>query len=71
MEATWGDTVRVSADAPSIMRPGCIAAVVGVTDVITPEQAERYGTPVGSRVLSIEFVDGVTIEVHDKWVHVE
>lgn len=66
--ATWGDAVRVKASAPVSMRPGAIAAVVGIRDVETPAQATQFETPIGSKIYVIEFSDGDAIELAGMWV---
>lgn len=67
-DATWGDTVRVKAIAPVSMRPGAIAAVVGIRDVETPTQATQFETPIGSKIYAIEFSDGDAIELAEMWI---
>lgn len=61
---TWGDSVRIAEGAPSSVRPGSSAAVVGIS-----EQHDRQGSyldafPTGV-VYTIEFDDGSSAEVHE------
>ena len=66
--ATWGDTVQVKVNAPMSMRPGAIAAVVGIREVETPEQVLQFEAPVGSKVYLIEFGNGDAIEISEAWI---
>lgn len=68
LDATWGDTVRVKANAPISMRPGAVAEVVGIRDINTPDQAAQFDIPVGATVYLIEFGNGDSMEVADKWL---
>ncbi len=68
LTATWGDTVRVKASAPVSMRPGRLAAVVGMRDVETQEQVIEFEAAIGSKVYLIEFGDGDAIEVAETWL---
>jgi hypothetical protein len=53
-ELTWGDTIRVNADASPEYRPGAIASVCGFRgDPADP----------GARLVIIEFEDGSSVEV--------
>lgn len=67
---TWGDTVRVKDDAPPAMRPGQLAAVCGITEAKTPEQASQYGCAIGGTVFVIEFADGESSELSEELLEV-
>jgi hypothetical protein len=69
-EPTWGDTVRVKASAPLRMRPGAVAAVVGVREVETPEEALKFDAVVGTKLYLIEFGDGDAVELAQTWIEV-
>jgi hypothetical protein len=56
-EITWGDTVRVSENAPSEFRPGEFGAVCGWNESNIPV---IYFT--------VEFGDGVTLEIPNAFV---
>jgi hypothetical protein len=60
---TWGDSVRISEDAPANVRPGSPAVVVGIS-----EQHERQGSYLqgfaSGVVYTVEFEDGSDAEVH-------
>ena len=60
---TWGDTVRIRADAPPQYQPGEVASVCGIREVETVEQERQFGSPVGSRLYLVEFENGDAIEV--------
>jgi hypothetical protein len=62
-EPTWGDTVRVKASANIEMRPGALAAVCGLREVETAEQARQFSCPIGTTLYLIEFGDGESIEI--------
>jgi hypothetical protein len=58
-ELTWGDAIRVKADAPPEYRPGAVASVCGFRD----DPAYPGATPV-----IIEFEDGSSVEVPERVV---
>ena len=68
---TWGDSVRVKADAPPEFRPGECGEVVTITEIDTQAKADLYEVPVGSTVYQIEFGDGEAEEVPATWVEVD
>lgn len=58
----WNDSVFVAEDAPTPLRPGAIASVVGIS-----RQYERFGTyldrfPTGN-IYTVEFDDGVSEDI--------
>ncbi|MBS2027247.1 MAG: hypothetical protein JST54_05010 [Deltaproteobacteria bacterium] len=63
---TWGQTVRIRTGAPQ--HPDDIAEVVGINDIRTEERAHQLGAAVGSRVYLVEFGDGSSIELAEKWL---
>lgn len=65
---SWGDTVRVRADAPAGMRPDNVGEVVGMRDVDTAEVAVQFKAPIGSRIYLVEFADGAALEIAAAWV---
>ena len=60
---TWGDTVRINSNAKPEQRPGTLAAVCGLREVETEEQAREFACPVGTTLYLIEYGDGVSMEV--------
>jgi hypothetical protein len=61
---SWGDAVRIRADAPSYLRPGALASVYDVS-----EGKSRFGEhfdsfPPGT-VYSVEYEDSSAVEVHE------
>ncbi len=42
--------------------------MVAITDVETPERAAAYGSPLGSKVYTIEYGDGSSTNVAASWV---
>ena len=67
-ESTWGDTVRVRAGAPVSLRPGALAAVVGIREIETTDQAEQFREAIGTKVYLVEFSDGAAIEISQAWL---
>ncbi len=65
---TWGDTVRVTVDAPVELRPGEFGDVVAITSVDSPALSALYGVPVGGLVLMVEFGNGEALEIPSPWV---
>lgn len=68
MKFTWGDLVRVSEDAESTMRPGDLADVVAITEINSEVLAKSYGAPLGETVYTVEFGDGSSAEVPERWL---
>jgi hypothetical protein len=69
-EPTWGDTVLVSQQAPRRLRPGELAEIVGIRHINSPNQADQFAAPIGTRVYLVEFSDGIALEVPEKWIEV-
>ena len=69
-EPTWGDTVRVSHQAPGPLRPGTLAEIVGIREIETRSQSDEFGSPIGTRVYLVEFGDGDAVEVPERWIEV-
>jgi len=65
---TWGDTVRVKADAPERFRAGALAAVCGIRVVETSLEATAACHPVGTTLYLIEYDDGSSVEVPGEWL---
>jgi hypothetical protein len=68
---TWGDTVRVKAEAPPATRPGAIAEVVGIRDIAAEDQARQFEAPIGTKLYLIEFGDGTSLEIAEAWIEAE
>ena len=69
-DPTWGDTVRIKAEAAAEMRPGSLAAVCGLREVETQEQAQQFSCAVGTTLYLIEFGDGESVEIPGLWLEV-
>lgn len=65
---TWGDTIRVRAEAAAESRPGALGEVVGIRPVETESQARQFACPIGSRLYLIEFGDGTSLEIAEAWI---
>ena len=60
---TWGDTVRVKADALPEMHPGALAAVCGTRKVDTAELARQFNCEIGTTLYLVEYSDGSSLEI--------
>ncbi len=63
MRFTWGDSVRVIADAPECYRPGAIGSICGMRTADSDNVAEQFQCPIGSVIYIIEYTDGSSTEV--------
>jgi len=62
-EITWGDTVKISPNAPAEYRPEEVAAVCGIRIVSGPEEVKATGVPDGTKLYLVEFGDGNSQEI--------
>ena len=60
---TCGDAVRIRSHAPAEMRPGSFGSVCAFTLVDNDDRAKRYGYPIGTTMLLVEYGDGHAIEI--------
>ena len=67
---TWGDTIRIKGDAPTGMQPGCFAAVCGMRQIESNDQAKLFSRPLGAIILLVEFADGRAVEIPEDLVEV-
>ncbi len=65
---TWGDSVRVLAEAPSAYRPGSLGSVCGITVLKDEDRARALGEAVGVTLYLVEFVDGTAVEIPETWL---
>lgn len=65
---TWGETVKVSLNAPKMYRPGQFAEICSLWEIQTKENSEAHGEPVGSMIYSIEFSDGTLIDIPGRYL---
>ena len=65
---SWGDTVRVSANAPEAYRPGALGSICGMRTITTRETAELFACQMGTMVYTVEFSDGLSLEVSDQYL---
>ena len=70
-DPTWGDTVRIKPNAKPEQRPGELAAVCGLREVETEEQARRFDCPIGTTLYLVEYGDGLAVEVPATIVELE
>jgi hypothetical protein len=62
---TWGDSVRILENAPGDLRPGSVAAVVGVEEDRQGSYYEKFPEGV---VYTVEFEDGSSVDVHESYL---
>jgi hypothetical protein len=60
---TWGDTVRISDDAPSEFRPGARAAVCGFREI-----DKGVNDTEAPRLVLVEFSEGNAIEIPETFL---
>jgi hypothetical protein len=60
---TWGDTVAVSPTAPSAVRPGAVASIVGVME--EPRKGAHFEQFPTGTVYLIEYEDGSALDIHE------
>lgn len=65
---TWGDTVNVASHAPTLYEPGSVCYVVGIGALITDERLRRFNLPYGTIAYTVEYADGHSIEVPEKYL---
>ena len=63
---TWGDEVQVRTDAPIRYRPEAFASVCGMGTISTESQSEAFGFPVGTKVYTIEYSDGSSLQAPEE-----
>lgn len=50
------------------MRPGTVVAICGVSEVVMKQEEAEFGATIGEKVFLIEFGDGESIEVAERWL---
>ena len=65
---TWGETVKISIDAPKEYKPGELAEVCSMWEIKTEENSKALGEPVGTIIYSIEFGDGTLMEAPERYL---
>jgi len=64
---TWGDAVRIRADAPTHLRPGALASVYDVSEGESRAGENFASFPPGT-VYSIEYGDSSSVEIHEDYL---
>lgn len=62
--------MRIRGGAPPEMLPGHLAAVYGMREIETGEQAKQFGRPIGTTLYLVEFGDGHSVEIPEDLVEV-
>ncbi len=65
---TWGETVKITIDAPKAHKPGELAEICSMWEIKTDENSISRGEPVGTIIYSIEFGDGTLMEIPDRYL---
>ena len=65
---TWGDAVHVRLDAPSHLRPGAAGDICGFRTVESEEAAQEFGVDLSSILYIIEYSDGSSLEIPEKYL---
>lgn len=65
---TWGDSARIRGESPTEMRPGAYVAVCAISEADTAERAAEFGCSIGDVVYLVEFSDGSSIEVAERYL---
>jgi hypothetical protein len=63
---TWGDLARVNLLAPKKFRPGELGEVCGIWEITTEENSKALEEPLGTTIYTVEFSDGVSVEIPDR-----
>lgn len=66
-EPSWGEEIAVLDAAPADYRPGAKGWVVGMR-TITERDEQFTFNPLGTRLLTIEFEDGSSVEIPAEFV---
>ena len=67
---TWGDSVRLTENAPKEYRKiiGDVGAVVGISRIDSEYRAAKFDLPLNSIVYTIEGSDGRDAEISEKFL---
>jgi len=65
---TWGDPVLVKKSAPQSYLPGEFASICGITKVTTEKLANFYHSEINTWVYTIEYEDGSSIEIPERYL---
>lgn len=60
---TWGDSVIIQDNAPSLLHIGEIASVCGFYKVISEEAANIFNCSLGDWIYTVEFGNGCDIQI--------
>ena len=66
---SWGDSIKVKAEAPIHLNPGNVGEVVGFFEIESNEESEKYNKNVGTYIYLIEFTDGTQIEIPEDFLN--
>lgn len=64
---SWGESVKVSDDAATPYA-GRVGSICGIRTIESPAVAERFGQPQGGVLYLLEFQDGTSTEVPEKFL---
>ena len=68
-DITWGSEVEVlNYDLLQYSGRPCYGSICGITNIDNAFLSETYGVPFGSRVFTVEFDDGSSEEIPEKYL---
>ena len=70
MKLTWGDSVVVAQSAPPQFRPGSLGSICGMRQ-IDQGTASLLGVELGTLVYTVEFKDGIAVEIPEAMLRKE
>ncbi len=64
----YGDVVVIKQDAPLCYKPGSWGSICGVRTIDNLDTSQRFKQPLNSKLYLIEFDDGETLEIPQKFL---
>ena len=65
---TWNDLVKIKPNATSFYLPGRIGVICGMEKVKSKELSNEFNVDIGDWIYTIEFGDGSSIEIPEKYL---
>ena len=65
---TWGDSVRVTVDAPKKYKELESGSVCGIREIDTEESAQAVGESLGTVMYIVEASDGRSLEISERYL---
>ena len=64
----YGDTVLIATEAPDNYRPGAIASIYAIRVIENSNTARKYKAEIGSILYGVEFGDGSSVELPERFL---